>query len=91
MTTIKIKKPEAPTIPITPAAQAPVAESANINPKQEGIFVSSRYANPLEGGNGKAVSTEKWTWAAVLSIITFLLFVSLVVIEYLDYTVLIHS
>ncbi|MGN0845609.1 MAG: hypothetical protein ACI4QT_10385 [Kiritimatiellia bacterium] len=90
MTTIKIKKPEAPTVPIAPAVPAPAAESANINPKQEGIFVSSRYANPLEG-NGKPVSTEKWTWAAILSILAFLLFVVLVVIEYLDYTVLIHT
>ena len=86
--TLKIKKPEAAPAAEAPAAPAP--EAANVNPKQEGIFVSSRYANPLAGKNGN-VKPEKWTWAAVLSIITVVLFGILVVLQYMDYSVLTYT
>ena len=49
-----------------------------------GIYVSSRHRNPLEGGV-VAVKKENWTWAAVLAILTTLLFVALCILEYMEF------
>ena len=49
-------------------------------------FVSDRHANPMFGG-AKA-KRENFGWAAVLAIITTLIFVVLLVMQYMDYEAL---
>ena len=46
-------------------------------------FVSDRHANPMFGG--AQVKRENFGWAAVLAIITTLIFVVLLAMQYLDY------
>ncbi len=77
MKTLTLKKPE-------PAAGAAPdgAAAASVNPAQEGIYVSSRLRNPLEGAG--AVKRENWTWAAILAAITAVLFAAIVALQFMD-------
>lgn len=81
MKTLTLKKPE----PATGDASSD-GGSSTVNPSQEGIYVSSRLRNPLEGI--EAVKRENWTWAAILAAVATALFIGLVVIQYMDSTAL---
>lgn len=87
--TLKLKKPE-PTLAAKPvlhlAEPGKEGDAAPAEEKKEGggIYVSSRHRNPLEGGVA-AVKKENWTWAAVLAILTTLLFVALCILEYMEF------
>ncbi len=89
--TLKLKKPE-PTLAAKPVlhpaepgkeGEAPAA-GAPEGKKEGGIYASSRHRNPLEGG-AVAYKRENWTWAAVLAILTTLLFIALCVLEYMEF------
>ncbi len=77
MKTLTLKKPE---------QAAPAATNATVNPQQEGIYVSSRHRNPLEGG--AAVKPENWGFAGILAIISAVLLAALLAVSYMDWTAL---
>ena len=52
-----------------------------------GSFVSDRHANPLLGG-GVQAKKENFTWAAALAIITTLLFLALLAMQWMDFEAL---
>jgi hypothetical protein len=51
-------------------------------------FVSDRHANPLLGGGGASADKGDYAWAAILSIISTILFLALVAMQWFDLTAL---
>ena len=60
-------------------AKTPVSQPSS----SPASFVSDRHANPLLGG--AQVKRENFGWAAVLAIITTLMFVVLLVMQWMDF------
>ena len=75
--TLKLKSPE-PTIAAKPAAPAEGGEG--------GIYVSSRHRNPMEDAG--AVKRENWTWAAILAVISTVLVLVTLIMEFMDWSAL---
>jgi hypothetical protein len=100
--TLKIKKAE-PTIaakpvvsgaadgaaPATPDAAAPADGAAPAQPSG-GIYVSSRHKieNTVPGGGAVAERAPRFGWAAVLAVISTLIFIFVVIMEFADWEAL---
>lgn len=74
--TLKLKSPE-PTIAAKPAAPAEGGD---------GIYVSSRHRNPMEDAG--AVKSENWTWAAILAVVSAILVLATLIVEFMDWSAL---
>lgn len=72
--TLKLKSPE-PTISAAPAEGG-----------SDGIFVSSRHRNPMEDAG--AGQRENWTWAAIVAILSTVIVLATLAVEYMDWSAL---
>ena len=79
--TLKLKAPE-PTIAAKPAA--PAAEGGAQSGGSDGIYVASRHRNPMEGSG--PVRRENWTWAAILAVVSAILVLVTLIVEYMDWS-----
>ena len=59
--TLKLKAPE-------PASAAKPAAPGASGGSSDGIYVSSRHRNPMEGAG--AIRKENWTWAVIVAIVS---------------------
>ena len=92
--TLKIKKAE-PTVaaqPVPPAdgAAAPAAPAEPAAPSGGGIYVSSRHKMENAGiGPGAAVERpERFGWAAALAVISTILVILVLIMEFADFEAL---